>query len=353
MTDIEKVKALCDYLVKEWNSEKLRWGWGEALFTYALSEFDIFLNEERYLPFYKTYCDYYVKNTPIVDCSDTAAPALTTYAMYKKTGNLEYKKLTDLAINYINNSEKILEDIPNHFGFSKDAKYPSSIWVDSLMMFSVFTARYGAEQGISQFTDYAAKQPQVFAKYLMDAQEGCWYHAYWVKQKTHYPKRKLFWGRGNGWVVASFPMIVEFLGEKNEYRDEIIKIYKNSIDGILKYQRSDGTFNTVMNKKTYRELSATILIAGGLYHSLRLGLIDESYKQKADNAYKACIDSLIFKEDGSVHFPEISRPTVPMQYIPYLWYKFLPKGSNWNYGVASLILACIEHNKLLKCKSNK
>lgn len=348
MDDIKKVKALCDYLVKAWKPEDLRWGWGEALFTYALSEFDAFLGEDRYFPFYKAYCDYYVKNTPVVDCSDTAAPALTTYALYKKTANEEYKKLTELALDYISNSEKVLEDIPNHFGFSKDAKYPISIWVDSLMMFSVFTARYGAEQGVDSFVDYAAKQPEVFAKYLMDKEDGCWYHAYWIKQKTHYPKRKLYWGRGNGWVVASFPMIVEFLGKENINLKSMVETYKKSVDGILRYQREDGAFNTVLNKKTYRELSATILVAGGLYQAIRLNMLDNSYMEKADKAYNACIDSMIFNEDASVFFPEISRPTVPMQYIPYLWYKFLPKGNNWNYGVAALVLACIERNKLIK-----
>lgn len=347
MTSIEKVCALCDWLTKEWDPAKLRWGWGEALFTYALAELDNHLQTDRYLPFYKAYCDRFVKNKPVVDCSDTAAPALTAFSLYRKTADKQYLELTRLALDYIRDSEKILEGLPNHFGTSKDSKYPCSVWVDSLMMFSYFTAFYGEAVNDAELTEYAAKQPAIFAKYLMDTEEGCWYHAYWVKQATHYPRRKLFWGRGNGWVALSLPMIYEKTGETS-HSEEIKRIYRASMDGILKYRRKDGAFNTIINKRTtYRELSATALVAAGIYQAVRQKMLPESYLVFADKAYKLCIDSLIINNKG-VFFPEISRPTVPMQYIPELWYRLMPRGNNWNYGVAALIFAAIQEEKCKK-----
>lgn len=345
---MEKILSLCDYLAKAWKPEDLRWGWGEGLFTYALSELDAHLGQDRYIDFYKSYCDKYAASMPAVDCSDTAAPGLTSYALFKKTGEQKYKTLTDSVIDYIENAPRIVEDAPNHFGTSKDAKsYPQSIWVDSLMMFSVFTARYGAENGLSEMVDYAARQPSSYAKYLMDTKDKLWYHSYWVKQKTHYPRRKLYWGRGNGWIIAAFPMIYEYIGAGHPRAAEIAELYRQTSAALLKYQRVDGTFETVFNKvgKTYRELSATALIAGGWLHGIRLGILGEEYLAPVQKAYNACIDSLIF-EDGGVFFPEISRPTVPMKVIPYLWYKYLPRGRNWNYGVAALIFAAINHEKL-------
>lgn len=347
---MQKIIDLCDYLVKAWKPESLRWGWGEGLFTYALTELDAYLGEDRYLPFVKNYCDYHSSKGPSVDCSDTAAPGLTSYAMYKRTGDLRYKELTDKVIYYIENANKILEDAPNHFGFSKDAAtYPQSIWVDSLMMFSVFTARYGAENKNDNMVNYAARQPASYAKYLMDKQDNLWYHSYWVKQKTHYPRRKLYWGRGNGWIIMSFPMILEQIGSNNKNSAEIIEIYKKTSDALLSYQREDGAFETVFNKvgKTYRELSATALIAGGWLYGINLGILESKFLEPALKAYKLCIDSLIYENEG-VFFPEISRPTVPMKYIPYLWYKYLPRGRNWNYGVAALIFAAIQYDKLIK-----
>lgn len=349
---MNKIIDLCDYLIKARKPEDLRWGWGEGLFTYALTELDTYLGEDKYTDFVKQYCNKYAQTPPIVDSSDTASPALASYALFKKTNNEDYKKLTDLAIDYIQTAPRILEDATNHFGTSKDAKtYPQSIWVDSLMMFSVFTARYGAETKNKEMLNFAARQPKMFARYLMDKKDNLWYHSYWVKQMTHYPRRKLFWGRGNGWIMTAFPMILEYIGLDHPEAPEIIEIYKKTSDALLKYQRADGTFETVFNKvgKTYRELSATALICGGWLHSLRLGILDAKFYQPAMKGVNECLDSIKY-EEGGVFFPEISRPTVPMKYIPYLWYKFMPRGSNWNYGVAALIFASIERDRLSKTR---
>ena len=61
--------------------------WGEALLGYALDELDKENGREDYTPFLKAYCDYWVKLNPAVDQSDTAAPGLITYAMYKRCKN--------------------------------------------------------------------------------------------------------------------------------------------------------------------------------------------------------------------------------------------------------------------------
>lgn len=327
----------------------MRWGWGEGLLCYALCELDAFTKEKRYLSFVEKYLDYYAAHPPVVDCSDTAAPGLASAYAYQASGKEEYNALTKKVIDYITHSEKIIDDLPNHFGNSKDAKsYPQSIWVDSLMMFSVFTAIYGKNNHDKEILDYAKKQPPAFAKYLMDKDDNLWYHSYWVKQKTHYPRRKLYWGRGNGWIVTSLPIILEYAGSDNPFRTETVEILKNTSEALLKYQREDGAYETVFNKvgKTYRELSATALIAGGWFSGIRQGILEkEKYLAPAIKAYDACINSIIY-ENGGVFFPEISRPTVPMKVIPYLWYRLMPRGRNWNYGVAALVLAAIEREKL-------
>lgn len=347
---MQKVIDLCDFLIKDWNAKSLRWGWGEGLFNYALMELDNYLKEDRYISFVRDYCDKYAENHPVIDSSDTCSPALASYALFKKTNDDKYRALTDLVLDYIEKAPRIIEDIPNHFGNSKDAKtYPQSIWVDSLMMFSVFTSRYAKETQNSAMLDYAAYQPISFAKYLMDAKDNIWYHSYWVKEQTHYPRKKYYWGRGNGWVITSFPMIIEQLGIEHKNSKEIIDIYKKTSNALLDYQREDGTFETVFNKvgKTYRELSATALICGGWLHGIRLGMLDKSFVEPALKGINECLNMVKY-EDNGVFFKEISRPTVPMKCIPYLWYKYMPRGSNWNYGVAALIFAVIEKDKLEK-----
>ncbi|MCK7485114.1 MAG: hypothetical protein MZU97_05855 [Bacillus subtilis] len=46
------------------------------------------------------------------------------------------------------------------------------------------------------------------------------------------------------------------------------------------------------------------------------------------------------------HMPEISGPTIPVPFFPYWGYKTVPLAKNWSYGLASLIFAAIEHQRL-------
>lgn len=329
---------------------RMKWMWGEALLGYALTELDVFLGEDRYFAFTKAYCDYYVEHEPRVDQSDTTAPALITYAMQKRTKSPSYAYLTTKVLNYIKHEPRMMDDAVNHLGNAREGKlYPKSIWVDSLMMFSVFPTRYAMENQDIELMNFAARQPRLYSHYMQDTQDKLWYHSYWVKSGTHYPRRKIYWGRGNGWVICALPMILDYLPEGHEERDGIIQILASTSESLLKYQRKDGYFETVLNAvgRTYREASATALIAAGWMHGVRCGFLDNKFMEPALRAFRAVIDN--FEEaDGLVYMPEISGPTIPLPVFPYLGYKFIPKGKNRSYGIAASIFAAIEYAKLLK-----
>lgn len=344
---IEKAKKLVEHSIKV-RKPKMGWSWGQGLLGSAMHELDEYLNTEISTEFLKGFCDYYVANTPKVDSSDTSAPGLITYAMQKKTGRADYKALTDMVLDYIKNEPRLLEDAVNHHGSSFIGKfYPKSIWVDSLMMFSVFPSRYAIENGDSALLDIAVKQVGIFAKYLMDREDDLWYHSYWTKMATHYPISKIYWGRGNAWVISALPKILDCISEHAE-KQSIINILSKTSKALLKYQKADGSFDTVLNRgKTYRELSATALIADGWMHAVREGYLPEEYLEHAIKAYKAVDDAIIINNKGA-YMPEISGPTSPLPICPYLVYKITPKGKNLAYGVAAYIWACIEYDKLQK-----
>lgn len=341
----QKVVDLTDYIVKT-KDPKMKWTWGEALFGYALTLLDDYRKTEEYLPFLSAYCDYYVEHQPVVNQSDTSAPGLITYAMQKKTGKPEYKALTDKVLYYIKNEPRLIEDSLNHLGNSLLGKiYPKSIWVDSLMMFSVFPSLYAKENSDAEMMEIASRQPRVMAKYMMDPEDHLWYHSYWVKQKTHFPRKKIFWGRGNGWVIASLPLILENIGENPE-RKNIEELYQKTSYALLPYQRPDGTFETIINLpgKTYRELSFTALVAFGWLKGVRMGLLDERFKKAANRAFEACVEALQVQSE-KMFMPEISGPTIPLPVFPLLGYRLIPKGKNWSYGLAALIFAAIEYDR--------
>lgn len=343
-SELNKIKRLCDYMVKI-REPKMRWMWGEALFGYALSELDDYLDAQDYTPFLKGFCDYYMQHPPRVVCADTCAPALITYAMQKK--NEDYAFLTDRVLDYIKNEPRLIGDAVNHLGKNIAGKfYPKSIWVDSLMMFSVFPARYGAETGDWALLDYAARQPAVYSRYMQDESNGLWRHSYWVKRARPHPRGDVYWGRGNGWVVCALPMILDFIGPDHPQKGEILQIFLRTAEAVIRCQRPDGSFSTVLGSNLYRELSATALIAAGLLHGVRRGYLKESFLQPGVTAFKAVAGGILETDDG-VFLKEISAPTIPLHIFPYLGYKYTQRKANYPYGVAAAVFAALEYDRLV------
>ena len=348
----QKVERLADHITAT-TDPKMKWMWGEALLGYALDELDKENGSTKYTSFLKRYCDYWVKEDPAVDQSDTAAPGLITYAMYKRTGDEGCKRLTDKVLDYIRNEPRLYLDCLNHLGSSKKARiYPKSVWIDSVMMFSVFTSLYAKESADAELLDFAARQPKQYASMMLNEESGLWAHSYWVKAKHAYPRRDLFWGRGNGWVICGFPMILDNVGADHKEAEGIIELFRKTSEALLPCMREDYTFGTLLKHKSYSELSATALISAGWLHGIRCGYLDEKFLDGAVHAFLACVDALEESDEG-VYMPRISGPTIPLPLFPKLGYKAVPLGKNWSYGVAALIFAAIEYKRCLEQLANK
>ena len=343
--DFDRVVELADFVAATWDP-KMKWMWGEALLGYALDELDRAKGTMDYTEFLTKFCDHWVKADPAVDQSDTAAPGLITYAMYRRTGNPEYKKLTDKVLHYIRHEPRLYLDCLNHLGSSGKGKlYPKSVWIDSVMMFSVFTSLYARENGDGDLLEFAARQPKQYASMMFDPQDHLWAHSYWVKQKKPFPQRRLYWARGNGWVICGFPMILDQIGKDHPQAEAILQIYRQTSQALLGCMAEDHTFSTLLKYPSYRELSATALISAGWMHGIRQGYLDESFLTPAVEAFRACLQALEKTEEG-VFMPQISGPTIPLPLFPKLGYALVPVGRNWSYGIAALIFAAIAYRKL-------
>ncbi|MCR4726084.1 MAG: glycoside hydrolase family 88 protein [Clostridia bacterium] len=345
---IELAEKLADYIVKSKDPE-MRWTWGQGIMGAALSDLDDYLGTNKYLPFLQAFCDYYVKNEPEVASADTAAPGFISYAVYSKTGKEEYKKLTDKVLDYIKNEPRVYKDAVNHLGKATVGKfYPKSIWVDSLMMFSVFPARYAKQEGDSELLEIAAKQPALYADCMMDPCDHLWYHSFWVKKGRHYPNRKLYWARGNGWVVSALPKILDDIGDHPE-KEKIVEVYQKTVEAVAKKQEASGGFRTLLGKKsTYLESSAAALIADGIFHGVRSGYIGEEYLPVAEKAYAFAVSCVKTKANGAVLFTKISGPTIPLPVLPFCGYACILRCANLTYGVAAFLWASIERDKLVR-----
>lgn len=327
------------------------WHWGPALFGFAVALLDERLRPSAaaslaHEPWLRAYCDHYLAHPPRVDQSDLAAPGLVTNELSRLTGDTAYAALTDLVVAYIRDEPRLVGDATNHLGPSLIGRlYPRSVWVDSLMMFGVFTARYARDTGDADLLDVAARQPEAYARLMQDPATGLWSHAWWRRTGRAFPAPGTFWGRGNGWVVAALPMILEAIGD-HPRADAIAAILRGTSAALAGLQRADGTWTTLLTEpSSYRELSVTALVAAGWLHAHRLGVLDQAYADRA-RAALAAVTGALREGPRGLELPEVSGPTIPVPLLPRLGYRWTPRGTNFSYGMAAFVLAAVRDDEL-------
>jgi len=343
-----RVLRLADLSAARADTGSLRWMWGDALYLWSLAELDTFLGEDRYLGFLSKWCARFAAHPPRVDQSDTCAPGLVTWAVYRKTGSPACLALTERVVDYLEHEPRLKGDAPNHLGHSPEGLlYPRSIWVDSLMMFGVLTARYAAESGNDRLLELASRQPGLYAELLQDEHTGLFRHSWWAGRSAPYPPGRIFWGRGNGWVVAALPMMLAELGPGHAEREGIIGILKRLASALLPLQREDGWWDTLLatTKTSYRESSATALIAAGFMRASREGWLEPRFGAAGARAFDALVTSM-GAPDEEPFLGEVSAPTIPLPVFPRLGYALVPRRRNLSYGLAAVFLAAIEREKL-------
>lgn len=215
------------------------------------------------------------------------------------------------------------------------------------MMLSVFPAVYGSETGDRELLDFAARQPRLYAARLQDPEDGLWRHSWWVRAGRPHPSGRIYWARGNGWVVASLPRILDRLPADHPERLGILEILERTSRALLPLQRPDGWWETVLLPpgRSYRESSATALVAAGWLHSTAAGYLPEAYRDPAERAFRSVVDALVEGPGGRLVMPEISAPTIPLPVFPRPGYTPVPRGMNFTYGIAALIFAAVAGRK--------
>lgn len=345
---LEVATTLCDDLTERHLAGRPQpWAWGPAVLGFALTELDEIAEPRdgrpRYEAWERAWVDHWVQHPPRIDQSDRAAPGLVTDVLAERTRNRDYTAITDRVVRYVRHEPRLAGGVTNHLGPSRIGRlYPKSVWVDSLMMFGVFAARWGRRHGDAHMVDLAARQPRAYGELLQDP-NGLWHHAWWARTGQPHP-RGVHWGRGNGWVMASLPMILEAVGLDHPEADGIVDRLQRTSAALSPLQGRDGSFRTLLTEASYRELSATALVASGWYHGVRLGVLPEHRRDAAERAL-GVVTAAVRQRRGVWELPEISGPTIPLHVLGKQGYLVVPRGVNHPYGVGAFVLAAVnEHH---------
>jgi unsaturated rhamnogalacturonyl hydrolase len=117
-------------------------------------------------------------------------------------------------------------------------------WCDSLFMAPPVWMQLFAATGDERYLDFAVKNWWRTTDYLYDPSE----HLYF-RDSTYFDRReangkKIFWSRGNGWVMAGLVRILQLLPTNHPSRARFERLFREMAETILGDQQPDGLWRS-------------------------------------------------------------------------------------------------------------
>ena len=152
-------------------------------------------------------------------------------------------------------------------------------WCDSLFMAPPAWARLAALTGERKYLDFANRCWWVTSDYLYDNEE----HLYF-RDDTYFAKReqngkKVFWSRGNGWVMGGLVRMLQFMPKDYPDRAKYEQQFTEMAAKVLSVQQDDGLWrSSLLDPAAYplKETSGTGFFAYALAWGVNEGYLDRA-----------------------------------------------------------------------------
>jgi rhamnogalacturonyl hydrolase YesR len=171
-------------------------------------------------------------------------------------------------------------------------------WADSLFMAPPAWVRLTTATGDEKYLNFAVTNWWRTTDYLYDTNEHLFF-----RDSTYFNKReangqKVFWGRGNGWVMGGLVRVLQFLPMNSPDRPRFEKLFAEMAGKILTCQQPDGLWRaSLLDPDSYplKETSGSGFYTYALAWGVNQGLLDraqfEPAIRNAWTALVACVDA--------------------------------------------------------------
>lgn len=217
---------------------------------------------------------------------------LTQIVEKPQTGSLEFI-----------NSEKERFDL-QHRNFTDPKCTTRWCWADAVFMSPPVMAHLSKTTGDSKYIDFMDKEFWAMTEYLFDKD----YQLY-LRDSRYFTRkddqgRPIFWGRGNGWVLAGLARVLEFMPADYPSRQRYVDLFVSLSDTLIKHQNEDGSWPSSLLEKgetSHPETSATGLLAFGLAWGINQGILTGSnYRLATEKAWQSIVKNI--HPDGKVGY---------------------------------------------------
>ncbi|WP_195763732.1 glycoside hydrolase family 88 protein [Pseudoduganella rivuli] len=152
-------------------------------------------------------------------------------------------------------------------------------WCDALFMGPPAWARLYAATGDERYLNLAVEHWWRTSDYLYDKEEHLYYRdsRYFGQREAN--GKKVFWGRGNGWVMGGLVRMLQYLPAHHPSRERFVRQFTEMAGKLLTLQQADGTWRaSLLDPASYPllETSGTGLYTYALAFGVNQGLLDRA-----------------------------------------------------------------------------
>jgi len=151
-------------------------------------------------------------------------------------------------------------------------------WCDALYMGPTALAYLSTATGDLKYLNTATKLWWKTTDYLYDPEEKLYFRDGSYLQKKEKNGKKVFWARGNGWVLGGLVRIMENMPANYPDKAKFEKLYTNMSARIASLQQPDGSWHaSLLDPESYtvKETSGTAFYCYALLWGLNHGLLDQ------------------------------------------------------------------------------
>jgi unsaturated rhamnogalacturonyl hydrolase len=278
---------------------------------------------------------------------DDIQPGILIFPLWAKTGDIRYRKALESVYRQVG-------DIPRNpeGGFWHKTNYTDQMWLDGLYMAGPFCAEYGKVFQLPELQELVIQQALLMERKTRDPNTGLLYHACdlskakeWANPETGCSAE--FWGRSIGWVPVALLDDLDFIDAGVPGREELVRMMKDLLTAVCKYQSDDGRWYQVVNKGgqpgNWLENSCSSLYVAALCKAVRQGYLDAKYAAQAIKGYHGVINSL--ERDGDDLL--VGNVCIGTGVGDYEFYCKRPVSVNDLHGVGAFLLMCAEVQRLM------
>lgn len=312
---------------KQYKNTHAYWAWTNGAMYIGMLEWAKMSNEDKYFEFLKTIGDKESFNPgPNKFHADDICVSQLYLELFAK-----YKDSTMIKPT-LNRMDFVLSNrSTGDLNFTRKGNQMRWSWCDALFMAPPAYSHASRITGDSKYLAFMDEEFKVTYDSLYDKSEKLFFRDTRYKTKKEENGEKIFWGRGNGWVIGALCLIIDDLPQNHPTRPMYINLFQEMMERIAGLQDKKGFWHSsLLDVKSYPmpETSSTAFFTYGLAWGINNGFLPaKKYKPIAQKGWKAL--STAVHSDGKLGWVQ------PIGADP----KSVTKDMTEVYGVGAFLMA--------------